>query len=87
MSYATGSLVRARGRDWVVLPPESRPESRGAGDWLRLKPLGGTNEEIITILPMLELEDVRPAVLLCLTPRNAEMPVPAPCCAMPFAWD
>ena len=58
MSYATGSLVRARGRDWVVLPPESR----GAGDWLRLKPLGGTNEEIITILPMLELEDVRPAV-------------------------
>ena len=62
MSYATGSLVRARGRDWVVLPPESRPESRGAGDWLRLKPLGGTNEEIITILPMLELEDVRPAV-------------------------
>lgn len=58
MSYATGSLVRARGRDWVVLPPESRAD----GDWLRLKPLGGTNEEIITILPMLELEDVRPAV-------------------------
>lgn len=62
MSYATGSLVRARGRDWVVLPPESRPESRADGDWLRLKPLGGTNEEIISILPVLELEDVRPAV-------------------------
>lgn len=58
MSYATGSLVRARGRDWVVLPPESRED----GDWLRLKPLGGTNEEIITILPALELEDVRPAI-------------------------
>ncbi len=58
MSYATGSLVRARGRDWVVLPPESRED----GDWLRLKPLGGTNEEIMTILPTLELEEVRPAV-------------------------
>lgn len=67
MSYATGSLVRARGRDWVVLPPTSREDD----GWLRLKPLGGTNEEIITLLPRLEREAVRPAVF--------DVPDPAKC--------
>ncbi len=47
MNYATGSLVRARGRDWVLLPPEEE-------DWLLLKPLGGTDDEIISLSPALE---------------------------------
>src|SRR4029079_3514575 len=41
-SFAVGSLVRARGREWVVLP-ESDPEL------LVLRPLGGTEDEIAGI--------------------------------------
>ncbi|KYF49446.1 hypothetical protein BE08_33020 [Sorangium cellulosum] len=41
-SFAVGSLVRARGREWVVLP-ESEPEL------LVLRPLGGTEDEITGI--------------------------------------
>lgn len=41
-SFAVGSLVRARGREWVVLP-ESEP------DLLVLRPLGGTEDEITGI--------------------------------------
>ena len=47
MTFDVGSLVRARGREWVVLP-ESEPEL------LMLKPLSGRNEEIAGILPALE---------------------------------
>ena len=42
MTFAVGSLVRARGREWVVLP-ESEP------DLLLLRPLGGTDEEVTGI--------------------------------------
>lgn len=52
MSYAIGSLVRARDRDWVVLPETT-------DDLVRVRPLGGTEAEIIGILP--ELEDIGPA--------------------------
>lgn len=52
MSYAVGSLVRARSREWVVLP-----ESRD--DFLMLRPLGGTEDEITGICTSLEL--VEPA--------------------------
>src|SRR5690349_18986986 len=41
MTFAVGSLVRARGREWVVLP-----ESQAEKDVLVLRPLGGTDEEI-----------------------------------------
>ncbi len=47
MTFAVGSLVRARGREWVVLP-ESEP------DLLVLRPLGATDAEIAGILPALE---------------------------------
>jgi hypothetical protein len=47
MSFTVGSLVQARGREWVVLP-ESSP------DLLMLKPLGGRDEEVTGILPALE---------------------------------
>jgi hypothetical protein len=41
MPYTTGSLVKTRGREWVVLPESS-------DDWLILRPLGGTDREIAT---------------------------------------
>lgn len=46
-AFAVGSLVSARGREWVVLP-ESEP------DLLVLRPLGATDAEIAGILPALE---------------------------------
>ena len=52
MSFAVGSLVKARGREWVVLP-------ESAGDWLMLRPLGGTDDEEAGILST--LETVEPA--------------------------
>ncbi|HMT61829.1 MAG TPA: hypothetical protein PKA24_13280, partial [Microthrixaceae bacterium] len=52
MSFAVGSLVRARGREWVVLPDTS-------DDLVMLRPLGGTQAEITGILT--EIETVEPA--------------------------
>ncbi|WP_073948848.1 helicase-related protein [Streptomyces kebangsaanensis] len=45
--YAVGSLVHARGREWVVLP-DSTPEL------LVLRPLGGADDDIAGVLPGLE---------------------------------
>lgn len=47
MNFAVGSLVKARGREWVVLP-ESEDEL------LVLRPLGGTDEEIAGVYLPLE---------------------------------
>lgn len=47
MTFQTGALVRARGREWVVLP-ESNDEL------LLLRPLGGTNAEVAGVLTILE---------------------------------
>ncbi|MBI4369149.1 MAG: DEAD/DEAH box helicase [Elusimicrobia bacterium] len=47
MNYAAGTLVRTRGREWVVLP-ESNPEL------LVLRPLGGTMDEIAGVCTVLE---------------------------------
>jgi len=52
MNFAVGSLVRARGREWVVLPESDE-------QMLILRPLGGTNEEVAGIY--LPLEEVLPA--------------------------
>lgn len=52
MTFAIGTLVRARGREWVVLP-ESEP------DLLVLRPLGGTEDEVTGICT--DLETVEPA--------------------------
>ncbi|EIV91779.1 helicase-related protein [Frankia sp. QA3] len=46
-AFAVGSLVRARGREWVVLPG-------GGPGLLLLRPLGGTDEEIAGVLPAVE---------------------------------
>ena len=60
-AFAVGSLVSARGREWVVLP-DSEP------DLLVLRPLGATDAEIAGILP--ELEAVRPATFDPPDPRR-----------------
>jgi hypothetical protein len=52
VTYAVGSLVKARNREWVVLP-ESRE------DFFVLRPLGGTDVEVAGIDP--QLEEVRSA--------------------------
>ena len=47
MTFAVGSLVRARGREWVVLPESE-------GDLLVLRPLRGTEDEVTGVLQTLE---------------------------------
>jgi superfamily II DNA or RNA helicase len=47
MTFATGTLVKARGREWVVLPDSSE-------DLVRVRPLGGTDDEVTGILTGLE---------------------------------
>ncbi len=54
MTYAVGSLVKARGREWVVLPQSS-------DDFLLLRPLGGVEQEVAGVYLPLEGDDVRPA--------------------------
>ncbi|MBD9667080.1 DEAD/DEAH box helicase [Variovorax sp. VRV01] len=49
-----GNLVRARGREWVV-------QSDSRCDWLRLRPLSGSDEDSIVLIPELELQPVEPA--------------------------
>ena len=55
MKFDVGSLVHARGREWVVLP-----ESKEEEDLLVLRPLGGSEDEITGIYLPLE-PDVREA--------------------------
>src|SRR5947209_1297157 len=52
MTFATGSLVRARGREWVVLPDST-------DQLVMVRPLGGTDEEVTGILSA--LEEIEPA--------------------------
>ena len=47
MSFAVGSLVRIRGREWVVLPESS-------DDLVVVRPLGGTDDEVTGIDTTLE---------------------------------
>jgi len=52
MTFTVGSLVKTRGREWVVLPDSD-------DELLMLRPLGGTDDEIAGIY--LPLEKVEPA--------------------------
>ena len=46
-TFAPGSLVRTRGREWVVLPESEQ-------DLLILRPLGGGDDDTAAVLPSLE---------------------------------
>ena len=52
--FAPGSLVRARGREWIVLPGASHDE-------LHLRPLSGSEEDAAVLCPALEFDRVVPA--------------------------
>jgi superfamily II DNA or RNA helicase len=53
MTFAVGSLVKARGREWVVLPESN-------GQMLVVRPLGGSDQEIAGIyLPLEKVEQAR----------------------------
>lgn len=60
--YAVGTLVRARGRDWVVLPDSD-------DDLLVVRPLGGTDAEVAGIL--IGVEEVRQATFPAPSPEDA----------------
>ena len=61
-SFQPGAIVKARGREWVVLPPGKTKET------LRLRPLGGSDDDATVIYLPLEREP----------PRSATFPVPDP---------
>ncbi|GGE43141.1 ATP-dependent helicase HepA [Marinicauda pacifica] len=48
-NFSAGEIVRARGREWVVVQ---------AGETLRLRPMSGSEEDIEDIIPELELSTV-----------------------------
>ncbi|WP_191088491.1 hypothetical protein, partial [Acidithiobacillus caldus] len=62
--FLPGNLVRARGREWVV----QNGSRRG---WLRLRPLGGADDDSIALIPELELQAVAPAIFPWPEPEQA----------------
>lgn len=54
MSYSVGSLVAARGREWVVLPDTD-------DEVLHVRPVGASNDEATGLLLSLEGSDIKPA--------------------------
>src|SRR6266567_5522119 len=61
MSFAVGSLVKVRGREWVVLPESDE-------HLLLVRPLGGTEDEVTGIF--LPLERVTPATFALPNPDS-----------------
>lgn len=55
MNMSPGNLARARGRDWVI-------QSGSSEDLLCLRPLTGSDDEVVYIVPSLEREPVTDAV-------------------------
>jgi len=62
MNFSVGSLVRVRGREWVVLPESHQ-------DLLMLRPLGGADDEVTGVY--LPLEPVEPASFSLPDPNQA----------------
>lgn len=62
--FMPGNLVRARGREWVV-------QSESRRDWLRLRPLGGSDDDTIELIPELEIQPVQPATFPMPQPEQA----------------
>ncbi|MCB1615600.1 MAG: DEAD/DEAH box helicase [Pseudomonadales bacterium] len=63
-TFNPGSIVKARGREWVVLP-------QSAADVLYLRPLGGGEESPTVLAPALEKEAVVPATFPLPNPEQS----------------
>ncbi len=61
--YAVGSLVRVRGREWVVLPQSD-------DDTLMVRPIGGGDDETTGLYLPLEGQDIEPARFAPPDPRT-----------------
>ena len=57
--FHPGNLVRARNREWVVQATDKRQNDNSS--LLRLRPLGGADEDTISLIPELELTPVEAA--------------------------
>ncbi len=64
LNFNPGSIVRARGREWVVLP-------QSEGKVLHLRPLGGGEEKPTVLLPELERQPVEAATFPYPDPTHA----------------
>ncbi len=67
--FGVGTLVQARGREWVVLPRSEPP------GFLVLRPLGGGDDEVAGVFPA--LEQVSPATFAAPDPGDAGTAVSA----------
>src|SRR5262245_47965773 len=63
-SFAPGSLVRARGREWIVLPAVDM-------SLLRLRPLSGSEADVQMLDPVIEPDGVAPATFAMPMPERA----------------
>jgi len=63
MTFPVGSLIKARGREWVILPDSTE-------DLLLVRPLGGSDEEVAGIYLPLEGSQVRSAEFGLPDPRQ-----------------
>ena len=66
--FLPGNLVRARGREWVV---QSDSRLTDGSATLRLRPLGGADDDIVTLVPELEFSPVEPASFDAPNPAHA----------------
>ncbi|MHA0036592.1 hypothetical protein [Deinococcus radiodurans] len=73
MTFDIGSMVRARGRDWVVLP-------ESGADFLLLRPLGGSDAEIAGVYAGEGGEEVTSAAFAPRAPRPSGPRVERGCC-------
>jgi superfamily II DNA or RNA helicase len=64
LTFDVGAMVRARGREWVVLPSDD-------ADVLRLRPLGGTDDDARGFFLPVEGGDIQPAALTLPDPALA----------------
>ncbi|MCR6704706.1 MAG: hypothetical protein NVV66_08410 [Cellulomonas sp.] len=75
VSFAPGTLVHARGREWVVLPDSVE-------DFLVLRPLAGGDADLAGVLPA--VETVQAATFPLRARMTSATPDPPPCCATPY---
>ena len=78
MSFTVGSLVKARGREWVALPESDE-------HMLIMRPLGGTEDEVTGIyVPLERVSEPRLISPILLTRRLPFVPHAARCRATRF---